>query len=122
MTADEFDDPYALEMTAYLNGERVGGGRSGSMHYRFETLIEYLTRGHAVCPGEVLGSGTVGTGCSLENRRLVRPGDTVELRIEGIGALRNQVLAPHLEDTLPDAFFPALGAAIARARQGAGAA
>ncbi|MFT3755708.1 MAG: fumarylacetoacetate hydrolase family protein [Pseudoxanthomonas sp.] len=116
VTADEIADPYALEMQARVNGERVGGGSTGGMHYRFENLIEYLSARHDLYPGEVIGSGTVGSGCSLENRHLVRPGDTIELEVEGIGVLRNRVLAPHID--LGALSFPqALGLAIQRSRQ-----
>jgi 2-keto-4-pentenoate hydratase/2-oxohepta-3-ene-1,7-dioic acid hydratase in catechol pathway len=116
VTADEIADPYDLKMDVFLNGERVGGGTSADMHYRFEDLIAYLTRGYDLHPGEIIGSGTVGTGCSLENRRLVKSGDAIEMRIEGIGALRNNVIAPHLEGKLPDDLLTALGLAIQRAR------
>lgn len=114
VTSDEIDDPYNLEMEVHINGVRAGGGNSGGMYYRFEELIAYLTRGHALFPGEVIGSGTVGNGCSLENRRLVRPGDTIEMSVAGIGTLRNKVLAPHLEGELPETVLQALGAALRR--------
>jgi len=42
-------------------------------------------------PGEFLGSGTVGNGCGLEQLRYLKPGDVVELEIDGIGVLRTQV-------------------------------
>ncbi len=116
VTADEISDPYALEMAVRLNGERVGGGSTGGMHYRFEDLIQYLSARHGLYPGEIIGSGTVGSGCSLENRHLVRPGDTIELEVEGIGVLRNRVLAPHI-DHQSLSFGQALGLAIVRSRQ-----
>jgi 2-keto-4-pentenoate hydratase/2-oxohepta-3-ene-1,7-dioic acid hydratase in catechol pathway len=117
VTADEVGDPYDLQMEVSLNGRRVGGGSTSGMHYRFEDLIEYLTRANAMFPGEIIGSGTVGTGCSLENRQLVKHGDTVELKVERIGVLKNRVSAPHLEGALPDSFMHALGSAIQRARK-----
>jgi len=96
VTADEIPNPYALSMKAFVNGELTSDGNTSGMHFRFEELIEYLTRGHSLYPGEVLGSGTVGNGCSLETRRPISPGDTIELHVESIGVLRNRVVAPHI--------------------------
>ncbi|MCL4402875.1 MAG: fumarylacetoacetate hydrolase family protein, partial [Acidobacteria bacterium] len=53
---------------------------------------EFLTRDDTIYPGDVIGSGTVGTGCGLELDRWVRRGDTIELEIENIGVLRNRVV------------------------------
>jgi len=57
-------------------------------------MLEFLTRDDTVLPGDVLGSGTVGTGCGLELDRWVKPGDVMELEIEGLGVLRNRVVRP----------------------------
>ncbi|MCZ2150990.1 MAG: fumarylacetoacetate hydrolase family protein [Bryobacterales bacterium] len=51
-----------------------------------------LTRDDRILPGDVIGSGTVGTGCGLELDRWVKPGDVMELEIEKIGVLRNRVI------------------------------
>jgi len=96
VTADEFADPYDLDMTVRINGQQVSQGNTSGMHFRFEDLIEYLSRGHDLFPGEVIGSGTVGGGSALETGRMVLPGDTVELEIQQIGTLRNRVVAPHM--------------------------
>ena len=48
--------------------------------------------GETIHPGELFGSGTVGGGCGLELDRWLKPGDVVELEIEGIGVLRNRVV------------------------------
>ena len=92
VTADEVGDPYKLEMTARINGEEWSRGNSGSIYWKFEQMIEFLTLDDTVFPGDVLGSGTVGTGCGLELDRWVQPGDVMELEIEKIGVLRNRVL------------------------------
>jgi 2-keto-4-pentenoate hydratase/2-oxohepta-3-ene-1,7-dioic acid hydratase in catechol pathway len=96
VTADEIADPYDLEMRAYINGELVSTGNTSGMHYRFEDHIAYLNRIGTLYPGEVLGSGTVGGGCSLETRRAVQPGDTITLEVESIGSIRNTVHASHI--------------------------
>jgi 2-keto-4-pentenoate hydratase/2-oxohepta-3-ene-1,7-dioic acid hydratase in catechol pathway len=90
VTADEIGDPHALTMVARVNGEEWSRGSSGAMHHRFEDMIAFVSRSETLYPGEVLGSGTVGTGCGLELGRFLEPGDLVELEIERIGVLRNR--------------------------------
>jgi 2-keto-4-pentenoate hydratase/2-oxohepta-3-ene-1,7-dioic acid hydratase in catechol pathway len=90
VTADEIPDPYALEMVARVNGEEWSRGNSASIHHRFEDMIAHVSRSETLHPGEILGSGTVGTGCGLELGRFLSAGDVVELEIEGIGVLRNR--------------------------------
>ena len=51
-----------------------------------------LSQSETLHPGEILGSGTVGTGCGLEQGRSLSPGDVIELEIDGIGVLRNRIV------------------------------
>ncbi len=90
-TADEID-PYDLTMVARVNGEEWSRGHSGTIHHRFEACIAHVSQSETLHPGEILGSGTVGTGCGLEQKRFLSPGDVVELEIEGIGVLRNRIV------------------------------
>ncbi len=92
-TPDEFADPYKLTMTARINGEEWSRGTTASMHHRFEDALVQFSRGKWIRAGEVIGSGTVLSGCGFELGRQLAPGDVVELQIEGIGILRNRVLA-----------------------------
>jgi 2-keto-4-pentenoate hydratase/2-oxohepta-3-ene-1,7-dioic acid hydratase in catechol pathway len=92
-TPDEFSDPYKLTMTAHINGEQWSRGSTSTMHHRFEDAIVQFSRGKLIRAGEVIGSGTVLSGCGFELGKQLKPGDTVELQIEGIGTLRNRVLA-----------------------------
>lgn len=94
VTADELGDPYTLTMTARIDGEEWSRGSSATMHHRFEDIIAYLSRSQTLYPGEILGSGTVGSGCGLELMRFLDGGETVELEIERIGTLRNRVVRP----------------------------
>ena len=55
-------------------------------------MIEYLSRDDTILPGDLIGSGTVETGCGLELDRWVQPGSIMELEIERIGVLRNRVI------------------------------
>ena len=92
-TPDEFADPYDLTMIARVNGEEWSRGTTGSMHHRFEDAVAQFSRGRQIRAGEVIGSGTVLGGCGFELQRQLAFGDTVELEIEGIGVLRNRVVA-----------------------------
>lgn len=92
VTADEMTDPYKLTMRARVNGETWCEGSSSTMHWRFPDLIEHISRGETLHPGEVICSGTVGWGCGLEHLRFLNHGDVVELDVEGIGTLRNRVI------------------------------
>jgi 2-keto-4-pentenoate hydratase/2-oxohepta-3-ene-1,7-dioic acid hydratase in catechol pathway len=92
VTADEIGDPYRLEMTCRVNGEEWGRGNSRDMHWKFEDCIAHASRSETLHPGEFFGSGTVGNGCGLEQMRFLKPGDVVELEVEGIGTLRNRVV------------------------------
>ncbi|MCE9650105.1 MAG: fumarylacetoacetate hydrolase family protein [Parvibaculum sp.] len=91
-TPDEFDDPYKLTMTARVNGEEWSRGTTGSMHHSFEDAVSQFSRDRELTPGEIIGSGTVLSGCGLELGRRLSGGDTVELEIEGIGILSNRVV------------------------------
>jgi 2-keto-4-pentenoate hydratase/2-oxohepta-3-ene-1,7-dioic acid hydratase in catechol pathway len=107
VTADELE-PYrdddgflALDLRASVNGELVGQDLLSNMGWPFEELIAYASRGTEVRAGDVLGSGTCGNGgclAELWGRRgridppPLRPGDVVELAVEGIGMVRNRVV------------------------------
>ena len=92
VTADEIENPYNLKMTARINGELWSEGNSGTIYHSFEKMIAFASKDETLHPGDVLGSGTVGTGCGLELDRWVKPGDVMELEIEKIGILKNRVV------------------------------
>lgn len=91
VTRDEIRDPYSLEMVARVNGEVWSRGSTSTMHHQFETAVAQFSRFEDLAPGEVIGSGTVATGCGFELGRKLRDGDVVELEVESIGILRNRV-------------------------------
>jgi 2-keto-4-pentenoate hydratase/2-oxohepta-3-ene-1,7-dioic acid hydratase in catechol pathway len=93
VTPDDVPDPYALTMIARVNGEEWSRGTTADMHHRWEDVIVHLSRDETLHPGEVIGSGTVGGGCGLELDRYLQAGDVVELEVEGLGTLRNRVVA-----------------------------
>ena len=92
ITVDEFPGDEA-EMVARVNGEERSRGNLRDLHFPWGRIREHAARNTTLRPGDVLGSGTVGTGCILEHGdgRWLQPGDVVELEVEGIGVLRNRV-------------------------------
>ncbi len=95
VTPDEFDGSDAA-MVARVNDEERSRGELGDMRFGWDAIVAQAARNTRLLPGDVLGSGTVGSGCILEHGdgRWLRPGDVVELEVEGIGVLRNRVGAP----------------------------
>jgi len=91
ITADEIPDVSALEMIVRVNGQEMSRGTPGTMHWTFAQVIEWISQGETMYPGEIIGSGTVGDGCGLEHFRFLRHGDVVELDCPQIGILRNRV-------------------------------
>jgi fumarylacetoacetate (FAA) hydrolase len=85
-----------LEMTAKVNGREYSRGNAGSMHWTWPQLLAHASRDTELRPGDVLGSGTVGSGCILELTPekvggWLKEGDMVELEIESIGILMNVI-------------------------------
>jgi len=95
VTVDEFDGSDGT-MVARVNGEERSRGSVADMHHSWQAIRDHAARNTRLLPGDILGSGTVGTGCILElgDGRWLRPGNVVELEIEGIGVLRNIVGPP----------------------------
>lgn len=87
---------YGLEMIGRINGQETSRGNWQDIHFTFAQMIERASQDVWLYPGDVLGSGTVGTGCLLELTKgqgpWLQPGDVVELEIERLGIVRNQVI------------------------------
>jgi len=102
VTPDELADArqdkgYDLAMTATVNGQELSRGSWASAHFSFGEMVERASADVRLRPGDLLGSGTVGTGCLLEIRdeklkRYLQPGDTVTLAIERLGELSAPVV------------------------------
>ena len=86
---------YDLVMLARVNGVEMSRGNFKDMHWSFGEIIARASESVMLFPGDVIGSGTVGTGCLLELTKFQGPwlnhGDVVELEIERIGILRNKI-------------------------------
>ena len=100
VTPDELQDRhcgrpgvYDLQMIARVNGAQRSEGNWQSLHYSFGQMIARASEDTWLLPGDIIGSGTVGSGCLLELTRgagpWLEPGDTVELEVERLGILRN---------------------------------
>jgi len=87
---------YDLTMTAAVNGAEYSRGNARDMHWTFAELITGASRNTILRPGDLIGSGTVGTGCITEFpdgvHPWLQPGDTVRLEIERLGVLENRVI------------------------------
>lgn len=86
-------------MTAHVNGVQVSDGNVAQMDWTFAQIVQRAADGVTLEPGEVIGSGTVGTGCFLElngsgitKDQWLRPGDVVSLAIEGLGTLTQTIV------------------------------
>jgi 2-keto-4-pentenoate hydratase/2-oxohepta-3-ene-1,7-dioic acid hydratase in catechol pathway len=106
VTADELeehrdgDGRLDLTMTVWLNGEQIGQDSLASAAWSFEQMLVYASRGAWLVPGDVIGSGTCGSGClgELWGRSGVRqpaplaPGDEVTMEVQGIGRITNRIV------------------------------
>ena len=91
VTPDELDVSN-LDMKARINGEVWSHSNSSDMYWSFEQIIAYISRFETLHPGDFIGSGTVENGCGDEMDRWIKPGDVVELEVDGIGTLRNTII------------------------------
>ncbi len=107
VTLDELE-PKNLSMTAKVNGEVWSSGNSGTMLWSLEELVAWDSAGEVLPAGALLGSGTVGRGCGMELGKFIKPGDTVELEIAGIGVLRNLIGQPPASGFVPTPKQPTL--------------
>jgi fumarylacetoacetate (FAA) hydrolase len=94
---------YNLQMSCRVNGKLVSEGNTGDMDWTFAEIIERCAYGVHILPGDVIGSGTVGTGCFLElngtgllndknyKTQWLQEGDVVEMEIAGLGRLKNTI-------------------------------
>lgn len=90
-TLDEFKDLNAINMSVRVNGETWGEGDSSETLWSVDELIAWVSLDEYAQPGDVIGSGTMGNGSSLEVDKVLKPGDVIELDVEGVGVLRNRL-------------------------------
>ena len=96
---------YDLEMTCSVNGKLLSKGNLKDMAWSFEKIIERVSYGATIYPGDIIGSGTVGTGCLLEingtnklkhsnfTEMWLKENDVVEMEIEKLGKITNKIIS-----------------------------
>ncbi|MFD1165315.1 fumarylacetoacetate hydrolase family protein [Sphingobacterium daejeonense] len=94
---------YDLKMRCWVNDELLSEGTLASMHWTFAEIIERASYGVTLYPGDIIGSGTVGTGCLLElngtakrkdpnhQEQWLQPNDVIKMEVTGLGTLENKV-------------------------------
>lgn len=112
--ANHVGNSFALDMKCWVNGVLVSHGNMGDMDWTFAEIIERCAYGVDVYPGDVIGSGTVGTGCFLELNgtgllndknypvQWLKDQDVVEMEIEGLGRLKNTIKADSTQFSILD--------------------
>ncbi|HLI07896.1 MAG TPA: fumarylacetoacetate hydrolase family protein [Ktedonobacteraceae bacterium] len=95
-TGSGASERYNMPMVARVNGKEISHGNFDQIYYSFPQMIAWASQNARLRIGDVLGSGTVGTGCILELGIEIQPwlqkGDVVELEVEGLGVLRNRII------------------------------
>ena len=103
VTPDELEDAWGddgklhLRMTCHVNGKLISDGNTNDLYHPFTKMIERASMNAKLLPGDILGSGTVGTGCILELRPentggWIKKGDVVRMEVERLGVLENKIV------------------------------
>ncbi len=106
VTADEVESrrknaAFDMRMMAKVNGTVYSDGNLADIYWSFEEMLSYASRGTKVIPGDIIGTGTCATGCIVELSQThgadrfpwLKPGDVVELSVDGLGILENEIVA-----------------------------
>tara|TARA_B100000925_G_scaffold242647_1_gene192141 strand:- start:1560 stop:2537 length:978 start_codon:yes stop_codon:yes gene_type:complete len=100
----QFGKKYNLKMQCYVNGELLSEGNAKNMHWTFGEIIQRASYGVELFPGDIIGSGTVGTGCLLEingtNKKQnpdyiekwLKDGDEITMTVDVLGSISNKIL------------------------------
>ena len=92
-TRDEIADPGNLHLWLRVNGKTMQDGHTSNMAFRVSYLVSYLSRFMTLLPGDIVSTGTpAGVGLGLDPPAYLKPGDVVELGIDGLGQARQEVV------------------------------
>ena len=94
VTADEVPDPQALSLQLRVNGVTKQDGHTRDMIYAVDAIIEWVSKGMTLLPGSIIATGTPdGVGFARTPPEFLRPGDVMETEVEGVGLMRNRIVA-----------------------------
>jgi 2-keto-4-pentenoate hydratase/2-oxohepta-3-ene-1,7-dioic acid hydratase in catechol pathway len=94
VTRDEVPDPHALPIRCRVNGVTRQEATTAEMIFDIPAIIEWLSLGMTLLPGDVIATGTpAGVGSARTPPEFLKPGDVVESEVEGIGVIRNRIVA-----------------------------
>ena len=94
VTHDEIPDPHRLRLTCRVNGVVKQDATTEQLIFDIPAIIEWLSLGLTLLPGDIIATGTpAGVGFARKPPEFLKPGDTVETEVEGIGVMRNRVCA-----------------------------
>ena len=94
VTADEVPDPQALRVQLWLNGQPVQDSRTDDMIFSVRQIVSYMSQFMELQPGDIIATGTPsGVGMGMKPQRFLRPGDVMEVEVEGLGRQRQEAVA-----------------------------
>jgi ureidoglycolate lyase len=94
VTRDEIDDPQDLAMYLEVNGHRYQDGSTRTMHFGVAQVVAHLSQFMSLQPGDIISTGTPpGVGMGQKPETYLKPGDRIELGIDGLGVQRQRVVA-----------------------------
>ena len=94
VTADEVPDPQALDVSLKLNGETVQDSNTSDMIFSVRQIVSYMSQFMELQPGDIIATGTPsGVGMGMKPQRFLRPGDVMEVTVEGLGTQRQEAVA-----------------------------
>ena len=93
-TADEIADPHDLQVTTRLNGEVMQSTKTDDLIFKLPEMISYFSKWYYFRPGDIVTTGSpAGVGFGRDPKVFMKPGDVVEVEIEGVGTLSNPLVA-----------------------------
>ncbi|MEM9648026.1 MAG: fumarylacetoacetate hydrolase family protein [Bacteroidota bacterium] len=95
-TVDEIPDPHSLKLWLKLNGEIMQDSNTSDFVFGIPKLVSYISQFMTLLPGDIISTGTpFGVGLGLNPPKYLKPGDIVELGIEGLGSSKQHIKAMH---------------------------
>jgi 2-keto-4-pentenoate hydratase/2-oxohepta-3-ene-1,7-dioic acid hydratase in catechol pathway len=91
VTRDEITNPHNLDLSLTVNGETRQHSNTREMIFKIDTLIEYVSAGMTLKPGDIISTGTPEGVAAFTGQKFLKDGDIVEAKVSGIGSLRNTI-------------------------------